>query len=79
VTAGGPEAPLGPRRAGKFRDLPEADLLDLLDDQLGNPVETLESHWFVRVEIHHDHLDLPTVPGINRPRGIHQSDTAPGR
>src|SRR4051812_43675714 len=78
VTAGGPEAPLGPRRVGKLRDLLEADPLDLLDDELGNPVEALEPHRLVRVEIHHDHLDLPTVPGINRPRGIHESDTAAG-
>lgn len=76
MAAGGPEAPLGPRRAGKFRDLTEADPLDLLDDQLGNPVEALEPHALARVEIHHDHLDLPTVPGINRPRGIHQGDAA---
>ncbi|CAM5373912.1 hypothetical protein SGRIM128S_07112 [Streptomyces griseomycini] len=62
--------PLGPRRAGKLRHLTEADPLDLLDDQLGNPVEALEPHGLARIEIHHDHLDLPTVPGINRPRGI---------
>ena len=78
MTAGGPEAPLGPRRVGKLRHLLEAHLLDLLDDQLGNPVEALEPHALVRVEIHHDHLDLPTVPGINRPRGIHQGDAAAG-
>src|SRR5439155_25438162 len=78
MTSGGPEAPFGPRRFGKLRDLLEADLLDLLDDQLGNPVEALEPHGLARVEIHHDHLDLPTVPGINRPRGIHQGDTAAG-
>ncbi|CAM5250868.1 hypothetical protein SVIOM342S_03376 [Streptomyces violaceorubidus] len=73
-----PEAPLGPRRVGKLRDLTEADPLDLLDDQLGNPVEALEPHALARVEIRHDHLDLPTVPGINRPRGIHEGDTAAG-
>src|SRR5690606_28671426 len=28
--------------------------------------------------IHHDHLDLSTVPGIHRPRGIHQGHTAAG-
>src|SRR5690606_121728 len=76
MTAGGAEAPCGPRRAGKLRDRHEADPLDLLDDQLGDPVEALEPHGLARVEIHHDHLDLPTVPGINRPRGIHQGDAA---
>lgn len=54
----------------------EAHLLDLLDDKLGNPVESLEPHGLARVEIDHDHLDFPTVPGIHRPRGIHQGDTA---
>ena len=78
MTAGGPEAPLGPRRAGKLRHLVEAHLLDLLDDQLGNPVETIEPHTLARVEIDHDHLDLPTVPGIHRPRGIHQGYAAAG-
>jgi hypothetical protein len=78
MAAGGPEAPVGPRRIGKLRDLLEADPLDLLDHQLGNPVESLEPHRLARVEIHHDHLDLPTVPGINRPRGIHEGDTAAG-
>src|SRR5205823_11623478 len=62
MSSGGPEAPFGPRRVGKLRDLLEADPLDLLDDQLGNPVEALEPHALARVEIHHDHLDLPTVP-----------------
>ena len=78
MTAGGPETPLGPGRAGKFRHLVEAHLLDLLDNQLGNAVETLEPHALARVEIDHDHLDLPTVPGIHRPRGIHEGDPAAG-
>lgn len=76
MPAGGPEAPFGPHRIGKLRDLLEADPLDLLDHQLGNPVEALEPHALARVEIHHDHLDLPTVPGIHRPWGIHQSHAA---
>lgn len=71
-------SPLGPCRSGKLRDLLEADPLDLLDNQLSDPVESFEPHILARVEIHHDHLDLPTVPGINRPWGIHQGDTAAG-
>lgn len=68
--------PLGPRRAGKFRHLVEAHLLDLLDDQLGDPVESFEPHTLARVQIDHDHLDLSTVPGIHRPGGIHQRQSA---
>src|SRR6478609_8198356 len=78
VAAGGSEAPLGPRRAGEFRHLVEAHLLDLLDDQLGNPVEPFEPHGLAWIEIDHDDLDLPTVPGIDRPWGVHEGHSAAG-
>lgn len=56
----------------------EAHLLDLLDDQLGNPVEPFEPHGLAWIEIDHDDLDLPTVPGIDRPWGVHEGHSAAG-
>jgi hypothetical protein len=45
--------------------------LDPLDDQLRDPVSTLEADWLVPVRVEQRHLDLAPVARVDGPRCVH--------
>lgn len=60
------------------RHLDQLGKFDPLHQELGNAVTTPYRNWLLGVEIDQRHLDLSTVPGIDRPGTVHdrQADAA---
>ena len=65
--------------AVEFVDLPPLDLLNPLDDQLGDPVASIELEWLGRVGVDQHHLDLASVGAVNETRGVHHADAVTQR
>src|SRR5450432_516695 len=64
-------------RPREFRDFVEISTLDALDHELADAVADREADGLTRVEVHHDHLDLTTVPRVDRAGSVDQRYSAP--
>ena len=61
MTAG---APVG---AVELVHLDPADLLDPLDDELGDAITPVHLERFSGVEVHEHHFEFPSIPRIDEP------------
>src|SRR5215470_9748528 len=78
MSTGRPEPAVPARGAGQGLDLMEYRAGHLLDDELGNPVPSPEPDRLSAVGVEQGHLDLATVPGIDRAWRIDNGDPVPG-
>jgi hypothetical protein len=60
-------------------DLDEVGPLDSLNHELSQPVATSELDRTDRIQVDHDHLDLASIPGVDRPRSVDQCHATPCR
>jgi hypothetical protein len=77
VPAGGSEAAVPPGRPGEGVDLMKHRALNSLNDQLGDPVTTLETDGTAGISIEQRDPDLATVPRIHSSRSVHQRNAVP--
>jgi hypothetical protein len=61
--------------ARQLTDVVERRVFDPLNHQLRDPVACCEPNRFSRVEVHHDHLDLATVPRVDGARGVDERNS----